>query len=478
MATASCTIIGQNSRGSYGDGYSTSATYVGYGSSKYYDYRMKFETPAFKGKSPSLSFDMLLTNSSYSTVVLHYALCTSDENVKLYQNTLKDVTTDPYQIASGVFTCNGVNKDAVNTLTINASDISEQLLPSTTYYLFLWTYENTSVSPAIYKTFATVKATSSHSAYIEYDPNHTVRIMYYKDFADGTYQIHLDTNVEVEDGEYFVPGYCSPPEGYDGGVDSTFNAYEAKEGGGWTKVCTGIIGVDGFYVNKDMLVQTHMLPYFDVYELHQMMSSDGTFYQYSSREYRLKKGTQFTPSMITPPDANTTEEVAFEVVNLDTSDTIVEYEEGRVPGDYYLTIDANMQVSVFYKALHTVTVKHYAVKSSANYEVLDTQEFRVINGHSFTPDLIEPPLTNTVNGVFFGVFDENGEEVLSNATPGDDYFTVVGDYRVEVNYPLLCSIFFANHNGTVVTCRSHANYNMTDVLVVLHKNVNGTDVVI
>lgn len=443
MATVNCTIIGQKSRG--GTTYDTSAVYLGHNGT-YYEYCMAFTTGDFRGTSNSITFNIRLKNSAYAngtTRQFRYALLTSDENVQgsktttnFYYETTRDVE-DPNQIAKGIVSFPDMRLDTDKVVSID----TDVLQPNTTYYLVLWPYQT--------NVFCTVSSIQYHGDIsVDYTPISTVRIMYYKDYADGTNQIHLDTTVTVVTGEYFVPSYCSPPEGYDGGIDSTFNAYEAKDGGGWTKVSTGTLGVDGFYVTKDMLVQTHLLPYLTVYELHNMWKSDGTSYEYFRKEHTLKLGTTFTPSMITPPSTNTTEEVAFDAWNLDTNEEIVRYEDGYAPGDYDVTVSGTMRITVFYKALHTVTVRHYAMKVPSGYTLISTVEAKIVDGHEFTPSLVEPPSTNTTEEALFDVWNENGIKIYANLTPEVDFITVTGNFSIEVDYkPLHCITYDTNGRG-------------------------------
>lgn len=129
----SIAIIGQSHRS---NGYSNGVAYAGYFDSLYYDYVMKFELPSFTGISDSITFNIKMYNSDYTTSTLRYAICTSDANRSLYKNHGNAVYDDEYQIVSGVVTFENVNQDTVKSFTV----MTGGLIPSETHYLFLWSY--------------------------------------------------------------------------------------------------------------------------------------------------------------------------------------------------------------------------------------------------------------------------------------------------------------------------------------------------
>lgn len=188
MTNANCVLIGQTFRGNANSSYSTGSSYAGQNASgQYYDHRLKFETPAFTGVPKSITFNFSARSGDYNFIVLHYALCTSDQNVSKYQNHHKSVTDDPYQIASGVVRCEGLKLNTAHSITINASDISEALKPSTTYYLIMWSYQNS--SEGIYSALATINPISEQSAILSYDDG-----LVYLDTGSGfeALQLYID----------------------------------------------------------------------------------------------------------------------------------------------------------------------------------------------------------------------------------------------------------------------------------------------
>lgn len=144
MQTVSGSIVGQAYGTSSLSSYSTkNPAFGGYTSGKYYVYVLKFTIPNFNGLSKTIKFDMYMNNQSgQKTANLRYAICDSDENAKNYMGTASGVS-DPHQKASGVISIqdlSGTTKK--HTIEINTTNLKT----GGTYYLFLWAYDQTSVS--------------------------------------------------------------------------------------------------------------------------------------------------------------------------------------------------------------------------------------------------------------------------------------------------------------------------------------------
>lgn len=138
MATKACTIVNQGwGNVDLNQGYGTGPAYAGLGGGTYFVTSLQFTTPAFTGVPASLDFTIVMGKSGYDekSSRLRYALCTSDANIKKYENTAAAVS-DPNQITSGITVVSGglSSYDTTNTITVDASAIK----PNTTYYLVLW----------------------------------------------------------------------------------------------------------------------------------------------------------------------------------------------------------------------------------------------------------------------------------------------------------------------------------------------------
>lgn len=138
MATKACTIVNQGwGNVNLNQGYGTGPAYAGLASGTYFVTSLKFTTPTFAGVPASIDFTIVMGLSGYDekSSRLRYALCTSDANIKSYENTAAAVT-DPNQITSGITVVSGGLSayDTTNTITVDASAIK----PNTTYYLVLW----------------------------------------------------------------------------------------------------------------------------------------------------------------------------------------------------------------------------------------------------------------------------------------------------------------------------------------------------
>lgn len=144
MQTVAGSIVGQAYGTSSLSSYSTkNAAFGGYTGGKYYVYVLKFTIPNFNGLSKTMNFDMYINNQSgQKTANLRYAICDSDENAKNYMGTASGVS-DPHQKASGVISIqdlSGTTKK--HTIEINTTNLKT----GGTYYLFLWSYDNTNFS--------------------------------------------------------------------------------------------------------------------------------------------------------------------------------------------------------------------------------------------------------------------------------------------------------------------------------------------
>lgn len=111
----------------------------------YHTYYMKFKTPNIIDSINSVIFYVNILGGHYyvntltgvyedsgTTKELHYALCTSDSNYKLYHETTKDVLDDN-QIASGTF-CVAALQGSVGIIEIDSISLNSD----TEYYLIVW----------------------------------------------------------------------------------------------------------------------------------------------------------------------------------------------------------------------------------------------------------------------------------------------------------------------------------------------------
>lgn len=105
---------------------------------KNYVYCLKFTTPTFAGKSNKISIILSISKIGATNTNLRYALCTSDANYANYYYT-DDAVTDSYQIVSGDKTLYNLTS-AYKTYTFDITTTALQ--PNTTYYFYLWGYNN------------------------------------------------------------------------------------------------------------------------------------------------------------------------------------------------------------------------------------------------------------------------------------------------------------------------------------------------
>ena len=175
MATnsASSTIVSQSGYNGGWNDYGTKAQYVGYNGGKYYTYILKFTTPSFGGISEDLTIKLGMNVIASATLILNYALCTSDANKEKYVKTYNTVT-DATQIAAGTVTL----AEPLTELLISTANLKA----ATTYYLYLWGSNNKNV-------LATVGVTSGHSASVSYNSG-----LVYIDSGRGfeAYTAHID----------------------------------------------------------------------------------------------------------------------------------------------------------------------------------------------------------------------------------------------------------------------------------------------
>lgn len=167
MATQSCTVIGQayGTQGSSISYSTTQAAYAGWSYSTYYPYILKITTPDFSGISSALVFSLSILRGkrdwSYSTECgLQWALCASDANFAMYDDTWAEVVEDN-QLATGTITFDSLT-DAytAQTLTIPATGLQS----NTSYYLILWAYNPKSQYDMEY---CTLNTAANHSVVLE-----------------------------------------------------------------------------------------------------------------------------------------------------------------------------------------------------------------------------------------------------------------------------------------------------------------------
>lgn len=175
------TVVGQAYGKQILTNYSTvNPAYAGYGSENRYAYSLQFATPAFIGSSETVEFRIVMGIGVGKDANLHYAICTDDTNITNYMGT-KSAVSDAYQVASGTLSIEGLTSTYESkTLTIK----TDALEPSTTYYLILWSYDDTGVEiRQVESSFGT------HSVYIGYNNG-----IVYIDTGSGAdaYQVYID----------------------------------------------------------------------------------------------------------------------------------------------------------------------------------------------------------------------------------------------------------------------------------------------
>lgn len=134
--TVVCAVAGRewSHNGSFTADYETGTGYAGYDSVRYYVYILKFTTPRFAGRSESLTFGLPVLKLTGETVVLRYALCSSDANSGSYAYAYGAVEDDT-QIAAGTWTLEGLTAaETEKSLTISAKELQS----GKEYYMYLW----------------------------------------------------------------------------------------------------------------------------------------------------------------------------------------------------------------------------------------------------------------------------------------------------------------------------------------------------
>lgn len=143
MATSSAvaTIVGQSCYNYGWHIYKDTAMYAGKTESYYYPYVLQFTTPKFVGTSESLAVTLGASKGYGNPVTLRYAICTSDANRGSYLGTY-DPVTDTNQIVTGTWTMSDLESSS-KPYSIDIA--TNKLKASTTYYLFLWGYDASSM---------------------------------------------------------------------------------------------------------------------------------------------------------------------------------------------------------------------------------------------------------------------------------------------------------------------------------------------
>jgi hypothetical protein len=121
---------------------------------------LRFDVPAFVGVAEAMEIALISNLGMGASVMLRWALCTSDGNRELYTKTTAAVA-DSNQLESGIITIPDVTSvTAARSFRIPAAKIKG----GSTYYLFLWAYNDTGIS---------IRAVSSgwgdHSAAVLYN---------------------------------------------------------------------------------------------------------------------------------------------------------------------------------------------------------------------------------------------------------------------------------------------------------------------
>ena len=168
MGSSACTIVGQKGRA---NAYTTTGGFycgvITESSTKYYNYCLKFTTPTFTGTSSSVKFTISAMDNQpeNSTVVLRYALCSSDANFSKYQTS--GTPSDSYQIKTGTasFAVSSSYKNCSFTVSTTA------LKSNTTYYLIIYSRAGYTSQNSIH-----IRASSYHSATLNYTAKYTLTL--------------------------------------------------------------------------------------------------------------------------------------------------------------------------------------------------------------------------------------------------------------------------------------------------------------
>ena len=135
--------------------YSTTENaYMGYnaGSPRYPVYFLKFTTPAFMGESDHIFFYLTTTTVLQYRAPIYYWLTSSDENFLLYAQAAENSS---YEVSDANIVESGVWSRMAGVQTIEFNVSTSALRGNKTYYLILWTPQNTSyASTSIIRTYA------------------------------------------------------------------------------------------------------------------------------------------------------------------------------------------------------------------------------------------------------------------------------------------------------------------------------------
>ena len=205
MGSAACTIVEQKGRD---NAYTTTGGFycgvITTSSTKYYNYCLKFKTPTFSGTSSSVKFTISAMDNQpeNSTVVLRYALCSSDANFSKYQTS--GTPSDSYQIKTGTasFAVSSSYKNCSFTVSTTA------LKSNTTYYLIIYSRAGYTSQNSIH-----IRASTYHSATLNYSlPTYTLTLKKGTGIDSftgaGTYEEGTKaTTVATASSGYHITGY-------------------------------------------------------------------------------------------------------------------------------------------------------------------------------------------------------------------------------------------------------------------------------
>ena len=196
--TGSCTLVAQRQGTSAVEAgwtaYSTNAAYAGASSSNQYVYLLKFTTPAFKGNSSKITFNLAVGKQSATAGTLRYAVCTSDANKFSYNNTTSAVT-DSNALKSGTFSYSGLTS-GVNTISFTVA--TNGLKSEQTYYLFIWGSSSTSDWVTVYA----IDSNNWHSISLEYNEGGLVYIANGSSF--DAYEVWIANGSKFEQYEVYI----------------------------------------------------------------------------------------------------------------------------------------------------------------------------------------------------------------------------------------------------------------------------------
>lgn len=117
------------------------------GASNYYAAFLRFTTPAFSGKSKSVTFGLWLEGPLGSSATVRRAILKSDGNCAKYFNTTAAVTqsNDGNQLANTAGTVSFSGLEGGTGVSKSFTITTDQLEPGATYYLVLWGYDQSCV---------------------------------------------------------------------------------------------------------------------------------------------------------------------------------------------------------------------------------------------------------------------------------------------------------------------------------------------